>query len=434
MEEHVTPTFAVSQEAETYANYLLCLSLDVGEELLKSGAEVNRVEDTIDRICRAYGAVHVEVFVIHSLIMASVRLADQSYSSQIRRVYASSMHLDRMERMNGVSRRLCREKPPLEEADRMIRKAKAERGNPPWAFLLGSICTAAFFTVFFGGTLRDALVGAILGGVVAGVDRIHSSYINQMAKVMIVSFIVGCLANLGVFFGVGEHVDAIAIGTIMLLIPGLAFGNALRDLLCGDILAGILKTVQSCLSAILIAFGFLLATLLMGECGLTRPTVPVEAASLPILLVMALLETMAFGLFFRSRLRYLPVVGICGVFTCLIYELAIGQGMMPFLAAFIASVFNGLYATVSARLFRAPALIFSSLGAISIVPGSGLYYTMTALLSGASMQMGEQFAKTLLISSGLALGTVCVSLVTTVVFRIMRHRAERGRQGENTKP
>jgi len=150
--------------------------------------------------------------------------------------------------------------------------------------------------------------------------------------------------------------------------------------------------------------------------------------------VMAVLETAAFGLFFHARLRYLPVVGICGFFTCLIFEVSIGGGMMPFLAAFVASVFNGLYAAVSARVFRAPALIFSSLGAIAIVPGSGLYYTMTALLSGESAQMGTTFGETLLISSGLALGTVCVSLITTVVFRIMRSRAERGQQGDVSKP
>ena len=244
---------------------------------------------------------------------------------------------------------------------------------------------------------------------------------------MIVSFIVGALANLGVFVGLGEHVDAIVIGTIMLLIPGLAFGNALRDLLCGDILAGILKTVQSCLTAVLIAFGFLLATILMGEFGLTRASEPVEAA-LPVLLVMAVLETAAFGLLFRVRLRYLPVVGICGFFTCLIFEAAIGGGMMPFLAAFIASVFNGLYAAISARVFRAPALIFSSLGAISIVPGSGLYYTMTALLSGESEKMGMTFGQTLLISSGLALGTVCVSRITSAIFRAVRQRAEKRQQ------
>ena len=51
----------------------------------------------------------------------------------------------------------------------------------------------------------------------------------------------------------------IMIGTIMLLVPGVAFGNALRDLLCGDLIAGGLKTVQAVLSALMIAFGYLLS-------------------------------------------------------------------------------------------------------------------------------------------------------------------------------
>jgi len=419
--DHDISVFSVTQEAETYANYVLCLSLDIGEELLKSGAEVHRVEDTIERICRAYGAVHIEVFVINSLIMASVRLPDQSYSSQIRRVYSSSNRLARMERMNDLSRIICRDCPPLEEADRMIRAAKSQRDCPFGRFLLGCMLTAASFTIFFGGNLRDALIAALLGLFTAGVEKINSSYINQMAKLMIVSFMVGCLANLGVFIGIGVHVDAIIIGTIMLLIPGLAFGNAIRDLLCGDILAGILKTVQSCLSAVLIAFGFMLATMLMRECGIIHQTAPTEA-SLPVLLLMALLGTVAFALFFHSRPRYLPIVGICGFFTCLIFEIAVRNGLSPFFAAFFASVFNGVFATVSARIFRAPALIFSSLGAISIVPGSALYYTMVSLLSWEAPAVEAMFGKTLLISAGLALGTVSVSLVTTAVFRLLAKR------------
>ncbi len=421
MPDHDVSAFSVTQEAETYANYLLCLSLDIGEELLKSGAEVHRVEDTIERICRAYGAVHIEVFAINSLIMASVRLPDKSYSSQIRRVYSSSIRLSRMERMNALSRSICRDCPPLEEADRMIRETRAQRDCPFGRFLLGSAFTAAAFTVFFGGNLRDALIAALLGIFTAGVEKIHSSYINQMAKLLIVSFMVGGLANLGVFIGVGVHVDAIIIGTIMLLIPGLAFGNAIRDLLCGDILAGILKTVQSCLSAILIAFGFMLATMLMKLCGIMPQTASTEPA-LPILLLTALLGTAAFALFFHSRLRYLPIVGICGFFTCLIFELAIRSGMMAFFAAFFASLFNGFYATVSARIFRAPALIFSSLGAIPIVPGSALYYTMVALLSNEQATVESMFGKTLLISAGLALGTITVSLIATVIIRLLSRR------------
>ncbi len=45
--------------AESYADIVLCTALDIGEHLLKNGAEVSRVEDTIERICFAYGAAHV---------------------------------------------------------------------------------------------------------------------------------------------------------------------------------------------------------------------------------------------------------------------------------------------------------------------------------------------------------------------------------------
>jgi len=37
-------------------------ALDLGEELLISGGEVSRVEDTIRRLCMAYGAESVDVF------------------------------------------------------------------------------------------------------------------------------------------------------------------------------------------------------------------------------------------------------------------------------------------------------------------------------------------------------------------------------------
>jgi uncharacterized membrane protein YjjP (DUF1212 family) len=54
------------------------------------------------------------------------------------------------------------------------------------------------------------------------------------------------------------------IGTIMLLIPGLAFGNSLRDMLDGDIIAGIFRLIQSCLTAVMIAIGFGLAIFISG--------------------------------------------------------------------------------------------------------------------------------------------------------------------------
>ena len=48
------------------------IALDIGEGLLKSGAEIHRVEDAIDHICKAYGAAHVEVCVGADIIRPPV--------------------------------------------------------------------------------------------------------------------------------------------------------------------------------------------------------------------------------------------------------------------------------------------------------------------------------------------------------------------------
>ena len=82
------------------AEYLLCLALDIGEGMLKCGAEIHRVEDTIERVCKAYGALHVEIFAIPSVMIGAVRLADGEYSSQVRRVKKGGNNLSLLERLN----------------------------------------------------------------------------------------------------------------------------------------------------------------------------------------------------------------------------------------------------------------------------------------------------------------------------------------------
>ena len=48
---------------------LLACILDMGELLLVSGAEVRRVEDTLTRLCAAYGFERADVFTITSSIV-----------------------------------------------------------------------------------------------------------------------------------------------------------------------------------------------------------------------------------------------------------------------------------------------------------------------------------------------------------------------------
>lgn len=244
---------------DNFTDYLLCLALDVGEGMLKSGGEVARVEQTIELICRAYGAVHVEVFSIISVINAAIRMPDGSYSSQMRRVRSSANDLYRLELYNEISRTICRETPALAEFDARLHEVKKKRAYPAWVTVPASALAAAAFAVFFGGAFAECLAALFVGALVGLIDLTLGNHLNDLAKIIISSFAAGLLSSFASFLSPYINGGQIMIGTIMLLVPGVAFGTALRDLLCGDLIAGGLKTVQAILAALMIAFGYMLS-------------------------------------------------------------------------------------------------------------------------------------------------------------------------------
>ena len=60
--------------------------LDIGEGMLRSGAENFRLEDSFYRMCRSYGFVKSDVFVIPSNIQVTVETPEGEIITQIRHV------------------------------------------------------------------------------------------------------------------------------------------------------------------------------------------------------------------------------------------------------------------------------------------------------------------------------------------------------------
>ena len=82
-------------------------ALDLGEELLISGAEVARVEDTIRRVCLAYGAESADVFTITSTVIVTVDFGERGSITQTRRILGTKFNLTSLEALNDLSRRAC---------------------------------------------------------------------------------------------------------------------------------------------------------------------------------------------------------------------------------------------------------------------------------------------------------------------------------------
>ena len=116
---------------EAEVSRFLCILIKMGEALQNSGAEVFRVEDTLNRIAAAYGAQEVNVFVITSSIVVTLTMPQLPPQTQTRRLrHASGNDLLMLEELNALSRRICAAPPSVEEFQRQLDAILAKRADP----------------------------------------------------------------------------------------------------------------------------------------------------------------------------------------------------------------------------------------------------------------------------------------------------------------
>lgn len=239
--------------------------LDIGEEMVVSGAEVSRVEDSIYRMCQSYGADRINVFIITSNIQTTMEFPDGTIVTQIRRIIRNDVNFDRLDYLNDLSRYICKNKPEPEEILLKFNSIMERKQQHKLLRFIGAILVASGFTVFFGGSILDGCAAAVMGIIIVLMETVMASREkNMIVYNFVISVVAGFAALIMVRFGFGHNPGQIMIGGIMLLIPGIAMTNSMRDMIIGDIASGMLRLVNSILVAAAIACGFALSIIVMG--------------------------------------------------------------------------------------------------------------------------------------------------------------------------
>ena len=140
-------------EAEQYLYY----AMTIGEQLLCCGAEVGRVEDTIRRICLAYGASRTDVFSITSSIVTTIYGEDFGICTQTRRVPGMANDLGRLDDLNQLSRFICEFRPKPEEIQRRLDVIRNKKGYSFRTQILIYAVISGSFCVFFWGGNNDII-------------------------------------------------------------------------------------------------------------------------------------------------------------------------------------------------------------------------------------------------------------------------------------
>ena len=146
-------------------NYLMTAIMDAGELLAMHGAEVSRVEDTITRLCMAYGFVRADVFTITSSIIVTAMLSDGRTMTQTRRIRTRTTDLEKVAKVNELSRRICADPAGLNELKAGLDEIKNGKRISVGLELAMHMMIASSLSVFFGGTLMDGIAAALSGAI-----------------------------------------------------------------------------------------------------------------------------------------------------------------------------------------------------------------------------------------------------------------------------
>ena len=202
-----------------------------GHILLENGAEISRVEETIDRICRHYGIQSANSFVLSNGIFSTMGNQREEFFARVQHIPVSGAHLE-----PGGGRR------PAFPGDRG--RKTHHRGSRSGAWTTLKTCResetlsrswrrqweAAHSVCFSAGISADS-AAAFLSGMLLYVYILYGGYrLSRLVEHILGGALVTFLCMVFYHLGLGHNVSSMIIGSVIPMIPGVAFTNAIRDL------------------------------------------------------------------------------------------------------------------------------------------------------------------------------------------------------------
>ncbi len=396
-------------------NTLLDMATDLGYELAMSGAETFRVEESIRRVLSSYG-VEAEVFAIPNSLIVSIITDSGKPITRMRRIGFHGNDLDSVEKFNGLSRAICNRRPVPAEGLKWLDHVRAQRVHysTPAKFL-GYFLGAAGYALFFSGSWIDALCSGICGMLVGFVDRIMNDLkANQFFRTIFESFLMALLAYTMGNLSLAQSPDAVIIGALMILVPGLLFTNAMRDIIYGDTNSGVNRIVQVFLIAMAIVLGTATAWNVISFLWRTPVSAAPIAYSVGSQCLFCLVGSIGFAILFNIHGPGGILCALGGVLAWFLYCTVLELGGSDISAYFWSALIASVYSEIMARIRKYPAISYLVVSAFPLIPGAGVYYTMNYAVQGEMELFASKGMHTAAVAGIMAVGI----LLGSTVFRM----------------
>lgn len=244
-------------DSEVDVKKVVDLALEAGRILLKNGAEIFRVDETITRICNSFHVEYVDTFILsHGIFVSAENGVEEAYT-KVKQIPLSSSHLGIVAEVNELSREIAGGFVSIEEAKERLIKIDQMPAKRSYFQVLAAGMGSASFGYLLGATALESVITFCIGCILYVWVLTAKKYnISKMLVNILGGVLITVLALLAIHLPfTGLKIDGMIIGSIMPLIPGLAFVNAIRDIADSDFLSGTVRMIDALLVFVYIAVG-----------------------------------------------------------------------------------------------------------------------------------------------------------------------------------
>lgn len=127
--------------------------------------------------------------------------------------------------------------------------------------------------------------------------------------------------------------------------------------------------------------------------------------------LLAFFATISFALYFNAPIKSVLPSGLVGGMSWILYYIVLHEFNNKILGVLLAAFLAGLLGETLAVKLKKPATIFITTGVIALVPGAGMYYTMSNLVEENFSKAAIFGTETFFIATAIAIG-----IITSTVF------------------
>lgn len=390
---------------------VLEVASEAGHILLENGAEISRVEDTMERISSHYGVHTGHFFVLSNGIFTT---SSSNKYANVEFIPIRGIQLSKVVEVNRLSYRIAADKVSLTQARAELDAIRDESMKPAWEQIVGSAFGAAGFCAVFGGGFMDCAAAFVVGTLLyLFLLFVSSRYLSKIVGGICNSLVATLLCLASYRLGFGSSLSNIIIGAIMPLIPGVPFVNGVRDLADSDYIAGTTRLTDAMLGFFCIALGvgtsFVLdGSIFQGMIELKGVTVNAETAGLGWQTLAAFIGTFAFAILFgvpRQQYATCGIIGAIGWAAFLIMTRAGIAGTMVSIT--FSTVLICLMSRMVAVWDKCPSTVYLLCGIFPLVPGAGIFWFTYYLVA-------EKFR--LSMTTGFNAGMAAIAIVLGIIL------------------